>query len=256
MNDYIGLDVSMKETAVSIRRLESARAWQVRVRSKAHYRLDPANMLRHGQAGRVPETGPLSVLVLSRKLTAEGLLAICTMRVMPKRHSTWLLTRRNANDADGLAPSRGGRVLPGRCGVKGSDSMLARTLVAARTRLVRITTELSNQIRGFRENLRTAFYHPCRQGSFHVREKCSRTPRRSGSVRSDRAAASGYLARNTHPRRGTGRRTSRWRAREQRVSNSRRRSPVSARSPRPRSRPRSKIRRTLENHALSVPGWA
>ncbi len=32
--------------------------------------------------------------------------------------------------------------------VKGYDSMLIRTLVAARTRLVRITTELSNQIRG------------------------------------------------------------------------------------------------------------
>src|SRR5690606_1353797 len=32
--------------------------------------------------------------------------------------------------------------------VKGYDSMLTRTLVVARTRLVRITTELSNQIRG------------------------------------------------------------------------------------------------------------
>jgi transposase len=32
--------------------------------------------------------------------------------------------------------------------VKGYDSMLIRTLVAARTRLARITTELSNQIRG------------------------------------------------------------------------------------------------------------
>ena len=32
--------------------------------------------------------------------------------------------------------------------MKGYDSMLIRTLVIARTRLVRITTELSNQIRG------------------------------------------------------------------------------------------------------------
>jgi transposase len=32
--------------------------------------------------------------------------------------------------------------------VKGFDSMLARTLVAARNKLVKITTELSNQIRG------------------------------------------------------------------------------------------------------------
>lgn len=53
----------------------------------------------------------------------------------------------DANDADGLAHL-------GEVGffrevrVKGYDSMLTRTLVAARTRLVRITTELSNQIRG------------------------------------------------------------------------------------------------------------
>jgi transposase len=32
--------------------------------------------------------------------------------------------------------------------VKHYDSMLARTLVAARTRLIRVATELSNQIRG------------------------------------------------------------------------------------------------------------
>lgn len=53
----------------------------------------------------------------------------------------------DANDADGLAHlaevgfSREVRV-------KSFDSMLARTLVAERTRLVRIGTELSNQIRG------------------------------------------------------------------------------------------------------------
>ncbi len=51
------------------------------------------------------------------------------------------------NDADGLAHlAEVGFFREVR--VKGFDSMLTRTLVAARTRLVRITTELSNQIRG------------------------------------------------------------------------------------------------------------
>ncbi len=53
----------------------------------------------------------------------------------------------DANDADGLAHlAEVGFFREVR--VKGYDSMLIRTLVAARTRLVRITTELSNQIRG------------------------------------------------------------------------------------------------------------
>ena len=53
----------------------------------------------------------------------------------------------DANDADGLAHlAEVGFYREVR--VKGYDSMLVRTLVAARTRLVQITTELSNQIRG------------------------------------------------------------------------------------------------------------
>ena len=53
----------------------------------------------------------------------------------------------DANDADGLAHlSEVGFFREVR--VKGFDSMLARTLVAARNKLVKITTELSNQIRG------------------------------------------------------------------------------------------------------------
>jgi len=53
----------------------------------------------------------------------------------------------DVNDADGLAHlAEVGFYREVR--VKGYDSMLTRTLVVARTRLVRITTELSNQIRG------------------------------------------------------------------------------------------------------------
>lgn len=53
----------------------------------------------------------------------------------------------DANDADGLAQlAEVGFFREVR--VKGFGSMLTRTLVASRTRLVQITTELSNQIRG------------------------------------------------------------------------------------------------------------
>jgi transposase len=53
----------------------------------------------------------------------------------------------DANDADSLAHlAEVGFYREVR--VKGYDSMLVRTLVAARARLVQITTELSNQIRG------------------------------------------------------------------------------------------------------------
>jgi transposase len=53
----------------------------------------------------------------------------------------------DANDADGLAHlAEVGFYRAVR--VKGFDSMLTRSLVAARTRLVRIVTQLSNQVRG------------------------------------------------------------------------------------------------------------
>ena len=53
----------------------------------------------------------------------------------------------DANDADGLAHlAEVGFFREVR--VKGYDSMLIRTLVGARTKLVRLTTDLSNQIRG------------------------------------------------------------------------------------------------------------
>ncbi len=68
----------------------------------------------------------------------------------------------DANDADGLAQlAEVGFFREVR--VKGFDSMLTRSLVAARTRLVRITTELSNQIRGVMK--RFALLVPAGKGS-------------------------------------------------------------------------------------------
>lgn len=145
MEEYVGLDVSMKETAVSVRR-DGQRVWRGKCAS------DPdviAGLLRKRapHAARVVfETGPLAVW-FHHALQAQGVPAICIDARHAKAALDMAANKTDANDADGLAHlAEVGfyRVVR----VKGFDSMLMRTLVAARTRLVRITTELSNQIRG------------------------------------------------------------------------------------------------------------
>jgi transposase len=145
MEDYIGLDVSMKDTAVSIRR-DGKRIWRGKCAS------DPAviaDLLRkHAPSAKrvIFETGPLSVWFY-HALCAEGLPAICIDARHAKAALDMAANKTDANDADGLAHlAEVGFYREVR--VKGFDSMLTRTLVSARTRLVRITTELSNQIRG------------------------------------------------------------------------------------------------------------
>ena len=135
----------MKETAVSIRH-DGKRIWRGKCASDP--KVVAALLRKHAPAARrvVFETGPLSVWFY-RALTAEGLPAIC----IDARHAKAVLdmaaNKTDANDADGLAHlAEVGFYREVR--VKGFDSMLTRTLVAARTRLVRIKTELSSQIRG------------------------------------------------------------------------------------------------------------
>lgn len=92
------------------------------------------------------ETGPLSVWFY-HALRTERVPAICIDARHAKAALDMAANKTDANDADGLAHlAEVGFFREVR--VKGFDSMLTRTLVAARTRLVRITTELSNQIRG------------------------------------------------------------------------------------------------------------
>ncbi|UCI22535.1 IS110 family transposase [Mesorhizobium sp. B2-1-8] len=141
----MGLDVSMKETAISIRRA-GARVWRGKCAS------DPKLIaeLVHKRAPDVKrvvfETGPLSVWFY-HALRAEGLPAICIDARHAKAALDMAPNKTDANDADGLAHlAEVGFYREVR--VKGFDSMLTRTLVGARARLVRMTTELSNQIRG------------------------------------------------------------------------------------------------------------
>jgi transposase len=92
------------------------------------------------------ETGPLSVWFF-HALTAEGAPAICIDARHAKAALDMAPNKTDANGADGLAQlAEVGFYREVR--VKGYDSMLSRTLISSRTRLVRIGTELSNQIPG------------------------------------------------------------------------------------------------------------
>ncbi len=145
MGEHIGLDVSLKETTISIRR-EGKRIW--RGKSPSDPKLLSDTIRKHAPRPErvVFETGPLSVWFF-HALTAEGLPAICIDARHAKAALDMAPNKTDANDADGLAQlAEVGFFREVR--VKGYESMLSRTLIAARTRLVRMTTELSNQIRG------------------------------------------------------------------------------------------------------------
>ncbi|KQU85899.1 transposase [Ensifer sp. Root142] len=145
MNQYIGLDVSLKDTAISIRE-DGKRIWRGKCPS------DPnllAQMIRKKapRAQRVVfETGPLSTWFY-HALTSEGLPAICIEARHAQKVLSETLNKTDANDADGLAQlAEAGFYKAVR--VKSFDAMMTRTLVAAREQLLNISTQLGNQIRG------------------------------------------------------------------------------------------------------------
>jgi len=167
MTEYIGLDVSMKETAISIRRA-GKRIWRGKCAS------DPAAIAelvrtRAPNAERlVFETDPLSVWFY-HALRAEGLPAICVDARHAKAALDMAANKTDANDADGLAHlAEVGFFREVR--VKSFDSMLSRTLVAARTKLMRTTLDVANQIRGLMKTF--GLIVPCSMGGkfeVHVR---------------------------------------------------------------------------------------
>ena len=145
MNQYIGLDVSLKDTAISIRE-DGKRIWRGKCPS------DPnllAQMIRKKapRAQRVVfETGPLSTWFY-HALTSEGLPAVCIEARHAQKVLNETLNKTDANDADGLAQlAEAGFYKAVR--VKSFDAMMTRTLVAAREQLLYISTQLGNQIRG------------------------------------------------------------------------------------------------------------
>lgn len=145
MEQFIGLDVSLKDTFISVRQ-GGQRIWRGKCPS------DPkliAEVIRKRAAnvGRVVfETGPLSVWFY-HALTLEGLPAICIDARHAKAALDMARNKTDANDAEGLAHlAEVGFYHEVR--VKSFDSMLTRTLVAARNQMLKMAVQLSNQIRG------------------------------------------------------------------------------------------------------------
>jgi transposase len=145
MGEFIGLDVSLKETAISVRR-DGQRIWRGKCPSDPSHLASVIRKNAPAAERVVFETGPLSVW-FHHSLTSEGLPSICIDARHAKAALDMAPNKTDANDADGLAHlAEVGFYREVR--VKSYDSMLTRTLVAVRTRFVRIATELSNQIRG------------------------------------------------------------------------------------------------------------
>ncbi|MBT0671335.1 IS110 family transposase [Novosphingobium profundi] len=144
MEQYIGLDVSLKDTSVSVRQ-DGKRIWRGKCASDPKL-LAEVIRKRAPQAKRIVfETGPLSVWFY-HALMAEGLPAICIDARHAKAHLDMAPNKTDANDADGLAHlAEVGFYREVR--VKGFDSMLIRTLVAGRRQLLKMQIQLSNQIR-------------------------------------------------------------------------------------------------------------
>lgn len=145
MEQYIGLDVSLKDTAISIRQ-GGSRIWRGKCPS------DPALLAeiirkRAPLAKRVVfETGPLSTWFY-HALTSAGVPAICIEARHAQKILSETLNKTDANDADGLAQlAEAGFYKAVR--VKGFAAMLDRTLIGVRKQVAGMSIQLSNQIRG------------------------------------------------------------------------------------------------------------
>jgi len=121
MEEYIGLDVSMKETAVAIRR-DGVRVWRGKCTSDPHIIAELIRKRAPTVKRVVFETGPLSVWSY-HALRAEGLPVICIDARHAKAALDMATNKTDANDADGLAHLAEVGVFR-EVRVKGFDSML------------------------------------------------------------------------------------------------------------------------------------
>ena len=146
MTQYVGLDVSLKETKLHVLDEAGNRVWRGRCAT------DPtaiaAAVRRYAPtAARIGlETGPLTTWLWTA-LTAEGLPMICLDARHAKKALDMKVNKTDANDAEGLAHLvRAGWYREVR--VKGRSAMLAKALLGARSQLLSMSLALENQIRG------------------------------------------------------------------------------------------------------------
>lgn len=145
MKQYIGLDVSLKDTFISIRE-NGKRIWRGKCPSDPRLIADVIYKRAPNVERVVFETGPLSVWFY-HAMRAEGVPAICIDARHAKAALDMAPNKTDPNDADGLAHlAEVGFYREVR--VKSFDSMLVRTLVAARHQMLKMSVQMSNQIRG------------------------------------------------------------------------------------------------------------
>jgi transposase len=145
MGEYIGLDVSLKEMAISIRR-DGKWVWRGKCASDPEVLARVIRKRAPAVVRIVFETGPLSVWFY-HSLTALGLPAICIDARHAKAALDMAPNKTDAKDADGLAQlAEVGFYREVR--VKSYDSMLMRTLGASRAQLLKAGIDFCNHIRG------------------------------------------------------------------------------------------------------------
>ena len=146
MKQYVGLDVSMEESKIRVLDEEGGRVWRGKCRS------EPGTIAatihkRASEAVRIGiETGPLTTWLYT-ELVADGLPMVCLDARHAKKALDMKVNKTDANDAEGLAHLvRSGWYREVR--VKVREAMRVKALTGARSQLLGMSTELSNQIRG------------------------------------------------------------------------------------------------------------
>jgi len=151
MGQYVGLDVSLDETKVHVLDEQGKRVW--RGTCVSHPVAIEATIRKHApEVVRIGlETGPLTTW-LWQALTDAGLPMVCLDARQAKAALNLRINKTDDNDAEGLAQLvRSGWYREVR--VKSREAMLVRALIGARTQLLDIVTEPSNQIRGLMKTL-------------------------------------------------------------------------------------------------------
>lgn len=146
MEQYVGLDVSQKETAICVVDGEGKRVWQGACGSTPEAIAELVRK-RAPQAVKVAmETGPLAVWHW-HELKAAGLPVVCIHARHAKAALSMQINKTDANDAFGLAQIvRTGWYRP--VDMKSMESHKLRLLLVGRARLVSMRTALYSQIRG------------------------------------------------------------------------------------------------------------
>ena len=151
MEQYVGLDVSLKETAICVVGADGGIAFEGRAGSDP----DAISAVIRERAPSVAriglETGPTSTWLWT-ELHALGLPVLCIDARHAKAALKMRVNKTDRNDAAGLAQvMRTGWYKEVR--VKSLDSHGIRALLNGRALLVRVRRDLENQIRGLLKNV-------------------------------------------------------------------------------------------------------